>query len=341
MNLTSDAKMKIFAALLIAINLTVLGFGMDFKPMGPAPSLDISKEFANDLVNNLQDLAISLEVEDQAVVRQALAQLHYDTFLITSRPDLISLIQRDASDVRRLIIEEYNQMVGKTLISVLNNSPVLEQLPERSLLVFTPLPEGGFSIEPDDLLGAELNSELAEVENLFNHSYFRPYYQTYKADSTFEIEVDWGTARLLSPVMERMTRESWQELISELRSEYSRVSRTAGFSEITGAGIRLEILGELTARELRQIVDELFISGAYAVAVGGQRLAVNSYILDSGDNIEVDGMVIATRPLVVEALGDAAVIRSGVRLLLEQVLWHLYVEIEYLNSITLPGKSPQ
>ncbi len=341
MKMTYDDKVKIFAVLLIVINGMVLVAGMDYTRLGQAPDLDASKEFANNVVNYLNDLAISLEVDDKSLVRQSLAQLHYNIFLVDSPGELTRLIQEDAATARRVIIEEYVQSVGDKLLSLLNNSPVVEQLSGRNLLVFTPRPEGGFSITPEGLLGEELTRELEAVENLFSHSRFQPHYQNYKDDITFEIEVEWGSARLLSPVHERTTREYWEGLISDLRSEYSRVSRNAGFSEITGSGIRLEVHGDLTARELRQIVDELFISGAYAVSVGGRRLAVNSYILDSDGNFEVDGMIVATRPLIVEALGDATVIRPGVRLLLEQVMWHLYVEITDVDVLTLPGKTPQ
>lgn len=69
--------------------------------------------------------------------------------------------------------------------------------------------------------------------------------------------------------------------------------------------------GRVTDRDLQTIVNELWVAGAEAIAVNGQRLTTLSAIRSAGPNI-----LVAFRPLAppydVVAVGDAAAMRSKV-----------------------------
>ncbi|RDI47546.1 DUF881 domain-containing protein [Falsibacillus pallidus] len=58
------------------------------------------------------------------------------------------------------------------------------------------------------------------------------------------------------------------------------------------------------------VINELYIAGASAVAVNGQRLQHNSYILCNGPVITVDG-VQHPAPFTISAIGDPAVLSSA------------------------------
>lgn len=62
-----------------------------------------------------------------------------------------------------------------------------------------------------------------------------------------------------------------------------------------------------------KVINELYISGAQAIAINGQRLSHNSYILCNGPVIEVDGRQ-HPAPFVITAIGDAEVLASALNL---------------------------
>jgi uncharacterized protein YlxW (UPF0749 family) len=61
------------------------------------------------------------------------------------------------------------------------------------------------------------------------------------------------------------------------------------------------------------VINELYISGASAVAINGQRLKHNSYIVCNGPVIEVDGNP-HPAPFVITAIGDPEVLSSALNI---------------------------
>jgi uncharacterized protein YlxW (UPF0749 family) len=61
------------------------------------------------------------------------------------------------------------------------------------------------------------------------------------------------------------------------------------------------------------VINELYISGASAIAINGQRLSSDSYILCNGPVIEVDGQQ-HPAPFVITAIGDADTMASSLNL---------------------------
>ncbi|WP_407675723.1 DUF881 domain-containing protein [Peribacillus saganii] len=66
-------------------------------------------------------------------------------------------------------------------------------------------------------------------------------------------------------------------------------------------------------RHVFQVINELYISGAAAVAINGQRINQNSYIVCNGPVITVDGQQ-HPAPFVFTAIGDAEVLESSFNL---------------------------
>ena len=87
-----------------------------------------------------------------------------------------------------------------------------------------------------------------------------------------------------------------------------------------------------------KVINELYISGAQAIAINGQRLSHNSYIVCNGPVIEVDGRQ-HPAPFTITAIGDAEVLDSalnltgGVRDLL--VNENIQVTLEQKNEIIM------
>jgi len=109
----------------------------------------------------------------------------------------------------------------------------------------------------------------------------------------------------------RLTNTSDEAQRSETRVR--RLSAVAGFTAVTGPGLRVTVTESPRAAEdpdaavkdsdLALLVNGLWQAGAEAVAVNGNRLTTTSSLTTSGSAIEVDGVGV-TAPYVVEAIGD-------------------------------------
>jgi uncharacterized protein YlxW (UPF0749 family) len=62
-----------------------------------------------------------------------------------------------------------------------------------------------------------------------------------------------------------------------------------------------------------QVINELYISGAQAISINGQRIDGNSYIVCTGPVITVDGVQYPA-PFTIEAIGEPQVLESSMRL---------------------------
>lgn len=62
-----------------------------------------------------------------------------------------------------------------------------------------------------------------------------------------------------------------------------------------------------------KVINELYISGASAIAINGQRLSANSYIVCNGPVITVDGTQ-QPAPFVISAIGDPDVLNAALNL---------------------------
>ncbi|WP_433749525.1 DUF881 domain-containing protein [Falsibacillus pallidus] len=92
------------------------------------------------------------------------------------------------------------------------------------------------------------------------------------------------------------------------------------------------------------VINELYIAGASAVAVNGQRLQHNSYILCNGPVITVDG-VQHPAPFTISAIGDPAVLSSALsitggvkdRLVNENIIFKMEKKDELVMDPILRG----
>lgn len=113
------------------------------------------------------------------------------------------------------------------------------------------------------------------------------------------------TSTELSEKAERQARERAEEL-----------AILAGTVGATGPGIKLTITdpqGEIDASGLLDAVEELRDAGAEAIAINGTaRVVAQTYFLDDGQSIRVDGREIKP-PFVIEAIGNPNTLAEAVR----------------------------
>lgn len=141
---------------------------------------------------------------------------------------------------------------------------------------------------------------------------------------------------------------------SELLDELSRVRALAGFTEVTGPGVRI-ILNDKPDYDLfldspdsivhdgdiHHVLDLLRSQGAAALSVNGQRVVTATSIYCAGPTIICNRQRL-TPPYIIEAIGNgetmAALVRSDPQLAIRQTIAiSLVVEVEVFDQITLPA----
>ena len=140
-----------------------------------------------------------------------------------------------------------------------------------------------------------------------------------------------------------------EESLDTLATEAENLRMVLGKVKVQGEGIAVTLAdgkynpehGNVNnylvhEHQVLSVVNELYISGAEAVAINGKRLTSNSYIVCTGPVITVDGEQFPA-PFVISAIGDsntlekALNIQGGVK---EQLVNNnVVVKIEKLNHV--------
>jgi uncharacterized protein YlxW (UPF0749 family) len=111
----------------------------------------------------------------------------------------------------------------------------------------------------------------------------------------------------------------------ELKQNIDNMGILSGETAVDGPGIHIEIDDTKVIQfalydQLMEIVKTLKYAGAEAIEVNGQRIGTNSYIVNSGSNILVNGVPITRingTHWDVEAIGNQEVLRNYIQIAIE------------------------
>lgn len=336
--------LRIIALGAICINLFVLANQVKFGDLGGGTELARAKTYANSLVGDLQSLAGDLGVAEKSAVKQALAKLHYEVYLVESPVELAGVVQNLASKTRDLIILEYARLNAEKVLTVLNSSQEVQYASTQTILTVEPLPAGGYRVDNPGYLQEKTISALEEIDFLIGKE-TSLYFEPFRRLATFKVLVENGAAKLVPLSQEQDTIKYLEGEIEILRADYAKVNKAAGFAEISGPGVIISVYDQVfsvAAGDLRRIVGELYSAGAAAIAINGQRLAYNSYIVDSEVGISIDGFIIRNNPVTIQVIGDTTTLVAGVDLLFSvSFKGMLSFEIETKENVVLPAKAIQ
>ena len=148
------------------------------------------------------------------------------------------------------------------------------------------------------------------------------------------------------------TTAAFEDRVADLDQRVRRLGSATGERSVTGPGLRITVDDRPGARTQRQVVlDEdlqrlvngLWVAGAEAVAINGQRLTGLSAVRGAGEAITVNFRSLR-RPYVVEAIGDpdalpARFIESegGTWWLNLESVYQLQFDMSSEDSLTLPA----
>ena len=133
-----------------------------------------------------------------------------------------------------------------------------------------------------------------------------------------------GTQRKLVQLEKDLSNEA--ETYYNLAEDAEKYRIYLGKVAVKGEGIQITLeYGEYNPKEenvsnylvhehhVFKVINELYISGAQAISINGQRLSHNSYILCNGPVIEVDGYQ-HPAPFVITAIGDSDVLEGAINI---------------------------
>ncbi|CAA9319124.1 MAG: hypothetical protein AVDCRST_MAG36-296 [uncultured Nocardioidaceae bacterium] len=139
---------------------------------------------------------------------------------------------------------------------------------------------------------------------------------------------------------------------TELELRTRRIGAVAGTVPVTGPGVRITVDDRPDAtnrrevvldEDLQRLVNGLWVAGAEAVAINGERLTALSAVRGAGEAITVNFRSLR-RPYVVEAVGDPAELPArflesagGAWWLNLESLYQLRFDMSSEDSVTLPA----
>ncbi|MGF7184338.1 uncharacterized protein YlxW (UPF0749 family) [Desulfitispora alkaliphila] len=139
-----------------------------------------------------------------------------------------------------------------------------------------------------------------------------------------------------------------QALVESMEAELKRLQIASGSVPIKGPGISVTITGEshLLYLDLVDIINELWATGAEAIAINDIRVGTNTTIYDQisrdAPEIMVNGRSVLY-PVIIYAIGDPHTLEKGLTFpggIIDNLntLYNIYPEIRQDKEIILPGK---
>ncbi len=100
----------------------------------------------------------------------------------------------------------------------------------------------------------------------------------------------------------RADRSSGATSIGQIQSDLARIRAWSGLDPVAGRGVIVTVSGQLTARAVDDLVNELRNAGAEAVAIENVRIVVGTAVSGVPGSLDVDGFLLPD-PFRVRAIG--------------------------------------
>ena len=332
-------KYQIVIILLLALNTVLIFFTYRaFTSTYPSAftRLGYKQEVARDLSDYNYRLATELNVLNQPAVKEALAGFNYDVEVAASSDELTQIILNQGRRTQEIILREADAKLFDEILALVNQDPNVQRTVESTHL----------SLRFTDTLTSTIPAGFLSPVTVAN---IRKIIEGDRvSERSMEMDVTDGRARLVTPHNLEEQIQTITEELDSLRLRLHELRVTSGLAEMTGPGIIVNIYDEAGAittssiihdADIRDVVNELFGSGALGISVGGQRLTVTSSIRCSGSLIKVNDKLITVNPVVIEVVGDPDLLISGLDIIKTsmEIKRGIFFEINRSDSVKLPA----
>ncbi len=301
---------------LLLINTTLIGFGYFIavsRFTGGDSVLLYKQELARDLSDYSQRLAHNLEVYDLPTVRDALAEYNHAVEFATGSDELIQVIINQGRMVQEIIHEEADSKLKERVLIAVNNDVRVQETKENMHLAIR-IFDGQLSVFPEEFLAGGTVKHIKQI--------FSP--DRYHGNQSIDIEIENGIGQLVVPQTFEDQLWTLSDDLNSMRISLHETRARAGLEELVGPGIILQVYDAENSEgsdslvhdaDIRDIVNELFSSGAIGVSVGNQRLIATSAIRCSGPLIMVNHRQVSANPVIIQAVGDPELLQSGLQII--------------------------
>ncbi|MDO9534288.1 MAG: DUF881 domain-containing protein [Bacillota bacterium] len=336
-----DNKLLVLVTVVLILNTVLVGLNfntMNMYLMNNTEEVDLvpKQVIAQDMLEYSRRLAQDLGVQNRPSVREALATFNYEIDLAKDTDELARLIFNYGRQAQETILREWDALLREKILILINQDKNLKK--ETGKIQFTLRISQNDGVAADPLLLHE--DTLAEILELYLEGGM-------SQERVFRIEVEESRSRMLVPYNPLDYIQTLTEEMDSLRVNMHELRVASGLAEMAGHGIVISLYDAqhgYTASDIihdsdvRDVVNELFASGAKGVSVGGQRLISTSPIRCVGPVIRVNQKEIPANPVVIEAVGDPEVLSSGLDIIRFSLEFHrnFRIDIEKKDSIVLP-----
>ncbi|NLJ55985.1 MAG: DUF881 domain-containing protein [Firmicutes bacterium] len=334
-----DNKLLILVAIVLVFNTVLAGLSLNFiyiQHMDKKSGCASRQLMIGDMVEYNKRLAQNLGVQDRASVKEKLASFSYELDLAKDGDELASLLFTHGRQVQETILKEWDALLREKILALIDRDPNLRKQPGKTQFTLRVSPVEGVTADPTVLH----KDSLKKITDVYLAGGLAQ-------EMIFRIEVADGHSRMLVPYDPLHYIQTLNEELDSLRVSMHELRVAAGLAEMSGPGVVIRLYdsqegyqaGDLIHdTDVRDVANELFAAGAKGMAVGGQRLIATSPIRCVGPVIRVNQKEIPANPVVIEAVGDADVLASGLEIINFSLEFHrnFFVEVEKKENITLP-----
>ncbi|MFI5254456.1 MAG: DUF881 domain-containing protein [Candidatus Limnocylindrales bacterium] len=100
-----------------------------------------------------------------------------------------------------------------------------------------------------------------------------------------------------------------QVSVSQLQDDLRRLRLWGGLDPVRGQGVVVDVSGPITSRAVNDLLDELRLAGAEALAVGDVRVVPGTIVAQASAGLSVEGEPLAAR-FSVQAIGSPAALQA-------------------------------
>jgi len=336
-----DNKMLVLVTVVLILNTVLVGLNfnilyMQFTDNNKKEDLIPKQVVAQDFLEYSRRLSQDLGVQDRASVKEALATFSYEIDLAQDSDELARLIFTHGRQVQETILREWDALLREKILIIINQDKNLQKKTGKIQFTLRITNAEGVIADPPVLH----EDTLKQILDLYQEGGMAQ-------ERVFRIEVEESRSRMLVPYNPLDYIQTLTEELDSLRVSMLEMRAAAGLAEMAGPGVVVKLYDApegysasdiIHDSDVRDVVNELFASGAKGVAVGGQRLIATSPIRCVGPVIRVNQKEIPANPVVIEAVGDPDVLASGLDIIKFSLEFHrnFRIEIEKKDNIIPP-----
>ena len=340
--ISSQGKLLVLVFILVLVNTAIIIYGYLFiteRLSGSDVIFAYKKELARDLSEHGYRLSNELGVYNSPSVREALAGYSYEVELASSSDELIQVIMTHGSTLHDVILRAADTRLKDEIVRAVNNDSRVISSADKAHLYIS-IADGDVIFSPEHLIEPDT---MQTITSLIRK-------ESYPGQLNIDLEISDGVSQIVIPQSDQDQIATLTEDLNTLRARVHEIRVQAGFAEMVGPGISLLIYDAVDSTsssslvhdaDIRDIVNELFSAGAQGISVGGQRLTATSAIRCSGPLVIVNYQQISTNPIVIDAIGDPALLISGLQLITTELERSrgLVFEISYSGFIKLAASA--